>query len=77
MNARTDASLASLDASDAEFFLALGDLDYDALTPDSAWCDYITSHLPTKGPTFPFELVAGNHEQQGAPDGYILDFAAC
>jgi len=77
MNARTDASLASLDASDAEFFLALGDLDYDDQSPDSAWCDYITAHLPTKGPTFPFELVAGNHEQQGAADGYILDFAAC
>ena len=77
MNARTDASLASLDASEAEFFLALGDLDYDALSPDSAWCDYVISHLPTKGPTFPFELVAGNHEQQGATDGYILDFAAC
>ena len=77
MNARTDASLASLDASDAEFFLALGDPDYDALTPDSAWCDYVRAHLPTKGPTFPFELIAGNHEQQGATDGYILDFAAC
>lgn len=75
--ARTDASLASLDASDAEFFLALGDFDYDALSPDSAWCDYVTSHLPTKGPSFPFELVGGNHEQQGSPDGYVLDFAAC
>ncbi|HEU4356088.1 MAG TPA: DNRLRE domain-containing protein, partial [Actinomycetota bacterium] len=77
MSARTDASLASLDASPAEFFLALGDLEYDAQSPDSAWCDYVTSHLPTKGPTFPFELISGNHEQQGAADGYILEFAAC
>jgi hypothetical protein len=77
MNARTSANLASLDASDASFFLALGDLDYDPQNPDSAWCDYVLSHLPTKGASFPFELVSGNHEQQGAADGYILNFAAC
>lgn len=74
---KTAASLASLDASDASFYMALGDLDYDATSPDSAWCDYVKSHLPTKGPDFPFELVGGNHEQQGATDGYILDYTPC
>lgn len=76
-NSSTDASLAALDASDAQFYLGLGDIDYDAASPDGAWCQYVVSRLPTKGPAFPFELVSGNHEQQGATDGYILDFTAC
>ncbi len=75
-NARTDGSLALLDASDAEFYLALGDLDYDDTPTDEAWCEYVTSRLPQKGPTFPFQLVSGNHEDDG-PNGSIVNFAAC
>ena len=71
------ASLGTLDASAAEFYLALGDLDYNTLNPDSDWCQFVKDHLPTKGPQFPVELVSGNHEQQGGPDGYILNHAAC
>jgi hypothetical protein len=33
--------------------------------------------LPTLGTEFPFELVAGNHEDQAGPDGYIMNHAAC
>lgn len=73
----TTESLARLDASEADFYLALGDLDYDQTPTDEAWCDFVLSHLPTKGPGFPFELVAGNHEEEGGPDGYILNHAAC
>lgn len=76
-NARTDASLAALDASGASFYLALGDLDYDQTASDEAWCDYVTTRLPTLGPAFPFQLVAGNHEEQGASTGYIVNHAAC
>jgi fibronectin type 3 domain-containing protein len=74
---RTSASLAALDASSAEFYLALGDLDYDAVNPDSTWCDYVKNGLPAKGPEFPFELVTGNHEEQGSVEGYILNHTAC
>ena len=73
----TARSLRKLDASDAAFFLALGDLDYDMTPTDRAWCRYVKDRLPTKGPKFPFELVAGNHEQDGGPDGRIRHFAAC
>ncbi|MEW5849365.1 MAG: DNRLRE domain-containing protein [Myxococcota bacterium] len=76
-NSAAAASLATLDASGVQFYLALGDLDYDETSSDAAWCDYVMSRLPTLGPTFPFELVAGNHEEQGGPDGYILNHAAC
>lgn len=74
---RTAASLSRLDQSGASFYLALGDMDYDVTATDEAWCDYVKQRLPTLGPTFPFELVSGNHEEQGGPDGYIMNHAAC
>ena len=76
-NPTTDASFGVLDRSDASYFLALGDLDYDQTPTDADWCTYVQGHLPTKGPNFPFELVTGNHEEQGGPNGYILNHAAC
>jgi chitodextrinase len=76
-NSNSAASLSVLDHSGASFYLALGDLDYDQTATDAAWCDYVKQRLPTLGPTFPFELVSGNHEAQGGPNGYILNHAAC
>ena len=71
------ASLGVLDSTGASFYLALGDMDYDQTPTDEAWCEFVKTHLPTLGPEFPFELVAGNHEDQDGPDGYILNHAAC
>jgi len=73
----TARSLALLDGSDAEFFLALGDFDYDMTPTDKAWCRYVKKRLPSKGTSYPFELVAGNHEQDGGPDGRVRHFARC
>ena len=75
--ANTTASLRKLDRSDAKFFLALGDLDYDMTPTDAAWCRYVKKHLPNRGSRFPFELVVGNHEQDGGPNGRIGRFAKC
>ena len=51
------------------------DLSYANLTPESSWCDYVQSHV---GSTFPFELIAGNHDSAGSDqEGYIDNFAAC
>jgi hypothetical protein len=66
---RTAASLGLLDQAGVAFYLALGDLDYDSTPTDEAWCDYVKQRLPTLGPTFPFELVSGNHEEQGGRTG--------
>ena len=74
---RATASLAALDASPAEFYLAVGDMDYDETATDAAWCDYVHQNLPTKGPSFPFEVLTGNHEDDFGPNGSILNFAAC
>lgn len=73
----TTAFLDSLDSSDARFYLGLGDLDYDQTPTDRAWCRYVHSHLDTLGSGFPFEVLVGNHEQDGGPDGRIDHFASC
>jgi hypothetical protein len=67
------ATLDLIARSDTSFNLALGDLSYtDA--PESAWCEYISSKV---GETFPFQLVAGNHEDDFGEDGHISEFASC
>jgi hypothetical protein len=71
---QTDATLAQMRELGLQFHLALGDLSYDDRKPESAWCDYIQAAL---GAGFPFQLVAGNHEDDGRRDGFIRDFAAC
>ena len=76
-NAATAASLAALDGSTSGFFLALGDLDYDQTSSDQAWCDYVKDRLPGKGAGFPFEVLVGNHEEDGGPDGRVTNFTAC
>jgi hypothetical protein len=74
---RATASLAALDASPASFYLALGDMDYDETPTDAAWCDYVHQNLPTKGSSFPFEVVTGNHEDDVGANGSIMNHAAC
>lgn len=76
-NATADRTLANIDASPASLYLALGDMDYNETPTDQAWCDYVHQRLPTKGPAFPFELVTGNHEDDGGENGSIQNFAAC
>lgn len=69
------ASLQALAAADADFFLALGDMSYDDIQPEAAWCAYIKNHL---GETYPFQLLVGNHEEfPTGPNGFIDNFAAC
>ena len=76
-NPKAAASLAALDASPAAFYLAVGDMDYDQTLTDAAWCDYVHAGLPTKGASFPFEVVTGNHEDDFGANGSILNHAAC
>lgn len=72
---KTSAVLDAIAASGASFHLALGDLSYGALRPESSWCDYVKSHV---GSEFPFELIAGNHDSgQIASEGNIDNFVAC
>jgi len=65
--------LNAVKTSGVNFFLAVGDLSYSDVKPESAWCDFVKARV---GSTFPFELVSGNHEDDG-PDGLITRFDDC
>ncbi len=72
-NTNTAGVLTSVNSQALNFFIALGDLSYNQVTPESSWCNYVKSRV---GMEFPFQLVAGNHEDDG-PDGQIGNFAVC
>ena len=71
---RTTDVLEVMATQKGDFFLALGDLSYRDVEPESAWCDYMKGYL---GDSFPIQLVVGNHEDDDRDDGYIGNFAAC
>src|SRR2546429_9428134 len=74
-NSNSSNTLDLIAQSGSQFHLALGDLSYSEITPESAWCSYVQSHV---GSTFPFELISGNHEDGGeGQDGLIDNFAQC
>lgn len=66
-NAQTTKSLDALRTSGTAFHLALGDLSYDS--SEASWCDMVKSHV---GKDFPFQLVAGNHEEK-----QMAEFTKC
>ena len=72
-NSNTSAVLNAVAGAGTDFFDAVGDLSYNELTPESAWCNFVTSRV---GSMYPFELLSGNHEDDG-PHGQISNFAAC
>lgn len=73
-NATTEASLGALANAGTNFYLALGDLSYTDAGRESSWCDLVKSRL---GTTYPFQLVAGNHDSDTDPDGHITTFGQC
>lgn len=71
-SSRGGAVLAAAMADGVSAFNMLGDMSYDEITPESAWCTWVKSKF-----TRPVQIVSGNHEETGGPDGYIGNFAAC
>lgn len=69
----SDAVLTEIAARRDDFTLAVGDLSYDEDGPEERWCGFVTERV---GTAYPFELVAGNHEENG-PDGDIDRFVQC
>lgn len=67
------ATLEQIDALDAQFHLALGDLSYGETGEEREWCEFVTDRV---GTDFPFQLLAGNHESDGL-NGDIDAFAEC
>jgi len=74
-NSSSSKTLDLIAQSGSNFHLAIGDLSYSEITPESAWCSYVQSRV---GSAFPFELVSGNHEDGGeVQDGLIDNFVQC
>src|SRR5947208_3377867 len=71
--AAAGATFTTLAGAGTDLFFAVGDLSYGEVTPESAWCDFVKTRA---GSNYPFELVSGNHEDNG-PHGLISNFAAC
>ncbi|HLQ55131.1 MAG TPA: metallophosphoesterase [Streptosporangiaceae bacterium] len=73
-NGNTSAVLNAVASSGSQLFWPMGDLSYSQVTPESAWCDYVHARL---GASYPVELLAGNHDDNDGPDGFIGNFASC
>ena len=65
--------LAGVGTAGVDLTIALGDLSYGDRGSEPEWCDLVHEGV---GAEHPFQLLAGNHESDGA-DGFIDDFAAC
>ncbi|MCU0693324.1 MAG: metallophosphoesterase [Polyangiaceae bacterium] len=72
--AATDTVLTKMAQLAPDAALALGDLAYEDVPSESAWCSYVKARV---GEGFPFELISGNHESLDVQDGHINDFSAC
>ncbi len=70
----TNSVLTRMHDLDPDAALALGDLAYQDVANESAWCDYVKARV---GEGFPFQLTAGNHESLDVADGAINNFSAC
>lgn len=70
-NRHTSRVLEFISRSDSQFHLAVGDMSYNEIKPESLWCKYVSSHLRKD---LPFEILSGNHEESGH-HGLIDNFA--
>jgi len=68
------ATLEEMAKSEPDVYLALGDLSYAGPGSEQEWCELVRSKI---GPVAPFEIVAGNHEEDTGEDGRIAAFAEC
>jgi hypothetical protein len=57
-----------------DLYLALGDLGYSGVGSERRWCTLVRDQI---GFVTPFELVAGESEEDGSHDGRLNGYAAC
>jgi len=60
-------TLKAVASSGVDFSLHLGDMAYDQIYPESAWCDFIKDPKNGVGPDFPYEIVTGGHDLGAGP----------
>lgn len=71
-NSNTRAVIAAARDGGVDAFFNLGDMSYNQVTPETSWCSLVKGSAGT----MPYELLTGNHEDDG-PDGIWSSFAAC
>jgi hypothetical protein len=57
-----------------DLYLALGDLGYSGVGSERRWCTLVRDQI---GFVTPFELAAGESEEDGSHDGRLSGYAAC
>jgi hypothetical protein len=60
-------TLKAIATSGVSFALHLGDMAYDQIYPESAWCDFIKDPKDGVGPDFPYQIVTGGHDLGKGP----------
>jgi nicotinamidase-related amidase len=60
-------TIKAIGAAGVDFSLHFGDMAYDQIYPESAWCDFIKDPQNGVGPDFPYEIVAGGHDLGSGP----------
>ncbi|HVW32053.1 MAG TPA: metallophosphoesterase [Acidimicrobiia bacterium] len=61
------AVVKGIASAGVDFSLHFGDMAYDQIYPESAWCDFIKDPQNGVGPDFPYEIVAGGHDLGTGP----------
>ena len=61
------ATVKGIAGAGVDFSLHLGDMAYDQIYPESAWCDFIKDPRNGVGPDFPYQIVAGGHDLGRGP----------
>jgi hypothetical protein len=59
--------LKGIAGAGVDFSLHFGDMAYDQIYPEQAWCDYIRDPQNGVGSAFPYEIVAGGHDMGTGP----------
>lgn len=73
-NTNSDAVFTAMKNSGSVFTLALGDLGYVSTGGETNWCNRVKNIV---GQTYPFELLAGNHEDDSRANGFIGNYILC
>jgi hypothetical protein len=66
-NPAAAATIKSIASAGVDFALHLGDMAYDQIYPESAWCDFIKDPRNGVGPDFPYQIVTGGHDLGKGP----------
>jgi ASPM-SPD-2-Hydin domain-containing protein/calcineurin-like phosphoesterase family protein len=72
-NENAAENLTHIGQAGLAFQVALGDLSYGFFPTEAQWCNFVKERV---GADFPFQLVSGDHEDNG-PEGDIREFAKC